>query len=46
MRIFGFVCIAFAVGMVSVSAQKQIITHEDVWLMKRVGAPVVSPDGK
>src|ERR1700722_2790038 len=22
------------------------ITHEDLWLMKRVGAPVVSPDGK
>ncbi len=22
------------------------ITHEDVWLMKRVGAPAVSPDGK
>jgi len=22
------------------------ITHEDVWLMKRVGAPVPSPDGK
>ena len=22
------------------------ITHEDLWLMQRVGAPVVSPDGK
>jgi len=22
------------------------ITHEDVWLLKRVGAPVASPDGK
>lgn len=30
-----------------VSAQsKRTITHEDVWLMKRVGAPVPSPDGK
>src|SRR5690242_19590451 len=28
------------------SAQKRPITHEDVWLMKRVGAPAVSPDGK
>ena len=29
------------------SAQaKRTITHEDVWLMKRVGAPVPSPDGK
>jgi dipeptidyl aminopeptidase/acylaminoacyl peptidase len=27
-------------------AQKRPITHEDVWLMKRVGEPVVSPDGK
>ena len=27
-------------------AQKRTITHEDVWLMKRVSAPVPSPDGK
>lgn len=27
-------------------AQKRPITHEDVWLMKRVGPPAVSPDGK
>ncbi len=25
---------------------KRAITHEDLWLMKRVGAPVPSPDGK
>ncbi len=25
---------------------KHAITHEDVWLMKRVGAPIPSPDGK
>lgn len=25
---------------------KQPITHEDVWLMKRIGAPAPSPDGK
>lgn len=25
---------------------KRPITHEDVWLMKRVGAPAPSPDGK
>src|SRR5438477_6787345 len=25
---------------------KNPITHEDVWLMKRVGAPIPSPDGK
>lgn len=27
-------------------AQKRAITHEDVWLMKRTGAPALSPDGK
>jgi dipeptidyl aminopeptidase/acylaminoacyl peptidase len=27
------------------AAAKRPITHEDVWLMKRVGAPVPSPDG-
>jgi dipeptidyl aminopeptidase/acylaminoacyl peptidase len=30
----------------SALAQKRPITHEDVWLMKRVGEPVVSPDGR
>jgi len=30
----------------SLSAQKHPITHEDVWLMKRTGPAVVSPDGK
>ncbi|MEY4377135.1 MAG: hypothetical protein RJB26_1685, partial [Pseudomonadota bacterium] len=25
---------------------KRIPTHEDIWLLKRVGAPVVSPDGQ
>ena len=38
-------------GAASAAAQQAIparhtITHEDVWTMKRVGAPVVSPDGK
>jgi len=28
------------------SAAKHAITHEDVWLMKRVAAPAPSPDGK
>jgi len=30
----------------NLGAQKRPITHEDVWLMKRVGGPAVSPDGK
>ena len=28
------------------AAGKRIPTHEDIWLMKRVGPPVVSPDGR
>jgi dipeptidyl aminopeptidase/acylaminoacyl peptidase len=27
-------------------AAPKVITHEALWMMKRVGAPVVSPDGK
>src|SRR5579864_5029394 len=27
-------------------AQTRPITHEDIWLMKRIGEPVVSPDGR
>ena len=37
------------VGLFLVSTlfgQKRVITHEDVWLLKRVGEPAVSPDGK
>lgn len=30
----------------AVEPAKHAITHEDVWLMKRVGAPQPSPDGK
>lgn len=48
-RIHRFVVLAIAlmVLFVAASAQtKRTITHEDVWLMKRVGAPVPSPDGK
>lgn len=29
-----------------VVAQQRVITHEDVWLLHRVGPPVLSPDGK
>lgn len=32
--------------IVTTAAGKRVITHEDVWLMKRVGRPVVSPDGR
>lgn len=30
----------------AVAADKQPLTHESMWLMKRVGAPAISPDGK
>lgn len=41
--LMGFV--AFAAAPATPAAAPRAITHEDVWLMKRVGAPVLSPDG-
>ncbi len=42
---FLFVVILFP--CIAVTAQtKKAITHEDMWMMKRVGAPEISPDGK
>jgi dipeptidyl aminopeptidase/acylaminoacyl peptidase len=45
--------LAFALGALSfpaaragADAARRPITHEDVWLMRRVGIPVPSPDGK
>lgn len=35
-------CAAHAVD----TAGRHAITHEDLWLMKRVGAPALSPDGR
>ncbi len=40
------VVFACAVFMSAVAQTKHAISHEDVWLMKRVGAPIPSPDGK
>ncbi|HYI09115.1 MAG TPA: S9 family peptidase [Thermoanaerobaculia bacterium] len=34
------------VGLTAFAADKQPPTHESLWLMKRVGSPSVSPDGK
>lgn len=39
-----FACLLLCLG--SVAAAKRPITHEDLWLMPRVGPPVVSPDGR
>jgi dipeptidyl aminopeptidase/acylaminoacyl peptidase len=46
-----FVLLFVIAGLLTVTAQlaaqdKKTITHETVWLMKRVGAPIPSPDGK
>lgn len=38
-------CLMFSVLPAAESARRPI-THEDVWLMKRVGNPAPSPDGK
>ena len=49
MRTSRFVCLLLAATLlVPAGAQtgKHPITHEDVWLMKRLGGPIVSPDGK
>lgn len=37
---------AATVAAAAATLQKHAITHEDVWLMKRVGSPSVSPDGR
>src|SRR5262245_12946287 len=33
-------------SVVTIAQTRRPITHDDVWLMKRVGAPIPSPDGK
>lgn len=41
-----FAVVMFAVTAVFAAEGRRAITHEDLWLMKRVGAPSPSPDGK
>ncbi len=38
--------VVLLLSAVAAAAGKRVITHEDVWLMKRVGRPTVSPDGR
>jgi dipeptidyl aminopeptidase/acylaminoacyl peptidase len=48
-RPLAIACLAFATLVVTATAsaaRTRPITHEDVWLMKRVGQPALSPDGK
>jgi dipeptidyl aminopeptidase/acylaminoacyl peptidase len=41
-----FACLMLTIPVISAAAPKRIPTHEDIWLMKRVGPPQVSPDGR
>ncbi|HEX6397307.1 MAG TPA: prolyl oligopeptidase family serine peptidase, partial [Steroidobacteraceae bacterium] len=43
-----FLAVLATVGLANAASapDKRIPTHEDIWLMKRVGAPQVSPDGR
>jgi dipeptidyl aminopeptidase/acylaminoacyl peptidase len=45
-RILLLLLAAPAVSLADEPAGKKVITHETLWMMKRVGAPNVSPDGK
>lgn len=39
--------LAMAAGAASAQAPaRQVLTHETLWMMKRVGAPLASPDGR
>src|SRR5678815_3260308 len=44
--LFAAALLVFTAASALAQGAKRPITHEDVWLMKRVGAPVVSPDGR
>lgn len=46
MRYIFTLCLSFVITVGVNAQQKKVISHEDVWLMKRVGSPQVSPDGK
>jgi dipeptidyl aminopeptidase/acylaminoacyl peptidase len=45
MKALLLICVALSVS-VAVADTKRAPTHEDIWLMKRVGPPLVSPDGR
>jgi dipeptidyl aminopeptidase/acylaminoacyl peptidase len=40
------ICLLATGAAAQEGAPKRPITHEDVWLMKRVGTPALSPDGR
>ena len=44
--LLALVVLACTFGAPASAADPRIPTHEDIWLMRRVGAPAVSPDGQ
>jgi len=46
MKIRHILFVLLAATAAAYAEEKKVITHEDLWLMPRVGAPVTSPDGK
>src|SRR6185503_16456546 len=45
-RITFIATFVFILAVAASAADKQPLTHETMWLMKRVSAPAISPDGK
>lgn len=46
-RVFALLLVAFVFSpLAAAETPRRPITHEDLWLMPRVGAPVASPDGR
>ena len=43
---FAFTFLSLVFCTVLFSQPKKPITHESMWMLKRVGAPEISPDGK
>jgi dipeptidyl aminopeptidase/acylaminoacyl peptidase len=41
-----FAFLPLLLAALPVQAQQHAMTHEDVWLLHRIGAPALSPDGK
>ncbi len=45
-RLFFFALLLVTASLAASEPARRAITHQDLWLLKRVGAPVVSPDGR
>ena len=41
-----FLLFALFLAPAAAQAQQRVITHEDVWLLHRIGEPTLSPDGR